>query len=99
MVKKCISFEDYKHCYETGLKQYRVQHRLLSHRHVMYTQRLNKVALSANDDKRIQDGNETFAYGSSVHAVCKRELLKKAWHPDRLKKWCLDTEEVRQYSH
>ena len=92
VVKKCISFEDFKRCYETRLKQYRMQLRFASDKHVVYTQRVNKVALSADDDKRIQDYdlNETFAHGSSVGVVCKQELLARAWHPDRFKNWCLD---------
>ena len=46
VVKKRISFEDYKNCYETGRVQHRVQHRFASRKHVIYTQKINKVALS-----------------------------------------------------
>ena len=90
VVKKRISFEDFKNCYETGVVQYRTQLRFVSHKHVMYTQRVNKVALSANDDKRLQDYdyNRTYAYGTSVGVFCKFELLEKTWDPKRVHKWC-----------
>jgi len=54
VVKKRITFEDYKNVYETGKIQYRTQQRFVSEKHRVYTQSLRKVALSANDDKRIQ---------------------------------------------
>ena len=36
-----------------------------SHGHEMYTEDVNKIALSANDDKRViqEDGVHTLAYG------------------------------------
>ena len=36
-----------------------------SHKHEMYTEEVNKVALSADDDKRVimDDGVHTLAYG------------------------------------
>jgi len=38
---------------------------LKSHKHVMYAETINKVALSADDDKRIilKDGITTIPYG------------------------------------
>ena len=51
---------------------------------------MRKVALSADDDKRIQDGNQTWAYGTSVGIICRDELEVKAWHPDRAYDWCFD---------
>ena len=61
---------------------------------MIFTQKINKVALSVDDDKRIQDrdGNRTYAYGTSVGVVCKDELMERTWHPDRFVGWCLDEE-------
>ena len=46
---------------------------------MMYTEKVNKIALSSNDDKRFQtfDKITTYPYGTSVGRVCKTELLSK----------------------
>ena len=43
----------------------------------MYTEEVNKVALSNNDDKRIQtfDGIETYPYRTNAFQVCESEIL------------------------
>ena len=43
----------------------------------MFTEEVNKIALSANDYKRIQliDSIETYAYGTSKGLVCKKEEI------------------------
>ena len=45
----------------------------------MYTEEVNKIALSSNDGKRIQtfDKVTTYPSGTNVFAVCKNEMLKK----------------------
>ena len=45
----------------------------------MYTEEVNKIALSSNDDKRIQtcDKVTTYPYGINVFMVCKNEMLLK----------------------
>ena len=42
------------------------------------TEEVNKIALSANNDKRIQsiDSVETYAFGTSKDLLCKREKTK-----------------------
>ena len=57
----------------------RSQHRFRSDNHKVYTEELNKIALSSNDDKRIQtfDKVSTYPYGTNVFAVCKNEMLLK----------------------
>ena len=47
--------------------------------HDVYILKLNKIALSSNDDKRLQtyDKSTTYPYGFSVGKVCKTELLNK----------------------
>ncbi|XP_060083028.1 uncharacterized protein LOC132562303 [Ylistrum balloti] len=65
VVRKSISFEDYKKCLFTGEDQLRKMNVIRSHCHDVYTEEINKIALSANDDKRIilQDGMRTLAHG------------------------------------
>ena len=45
----------------------------------MYTEEVNKIALSSNDDKRIQtfDRVTTYPYGTNVFKVCENEMLLK----------------------
>ena len=43
----------------------------------MYKEEVNKMALSNNDDKRIQtfDGIETYLHETNAFKVCKSEML------------------------
>jgi hypothetical protein len=65
VVKKSITHEDYKDCLFTNREQYRRMNVFRSHHHDIYTEEVNKVALSADDDKRVimDDGIHTLAYG------------------------------------
>jgi hypothetical protein len=65
VIKKEITFENYKECLFSGKKQWRVMNVFRSRLHEIYTERVVKVALSANDDKRIimEDGIHTLAIG------------------------------------
>ena len=44
----------------------------------IFTKKINKIALSSNDDKRIQsiDSIETYAYGASKDLVREKEEIK-----------------------
>ena len=44
-----------------------------------YTEEVNKIALSSNDDKRSQtfDRIRTYSYGTNAFKVCKSEMLSK----------------------
>ena len=46
--------------------------------HNVFTEEINKIALSCNDDKRMQpiDLIETYAYGINKNLVCKKEEIK-----------------------
>ena len=64
VVKKTISFEDYKRCLFDGEKIHRSQLLFRSSKHRMKTLELNKLALSREDDKRISiDGIASYAMG------------------------------------
>ena len=43
----------------------------------MYTEEVNKIALSSNDDKRFQifDRVTTYPHGSNAFKVCKSEMM------------------------
>ena len=65
VVEKSITHEDYKTCILTGKEQLRKMNILRSYDHEVYTEKVNKVALSAEDDKRyiLEDGIHTLAWG------------------------------------
>ena len=65
VVKKAITHEDYKDCLFTRREQLRKMNVIRSRLHDIYTEEINKVALSADDDKRVimEDGISTLAYG------------------------------------
>ena len=65
VVEKSIRHEDYKTCLETGKEQLRKQNIIRSYEHVLYTEEVNKIALSATDDKRylLKDSYDTLAWG------------------------------------
>ena len=49
-----------------------------SEKHNVFTEEINKIALSSNDDKRMQsiDSLETYAYGTSNDLVSDKEEIK-----------------------
>ena len=65
VVKKSITHKDYKKCLFTGKEQLRKMNIIRSHRHEVYTEEVNKVALCPSDDKRyiLEDGVHTLALG------------------------------------
>ena len=65
VVENSITHEDYKTCLTTGKEQLRKQNILRSYEHEVYTEEVNKIALSALDDKRyiLSDGMHTLAWG------------------------------------
>ena len=65
VVESSISHEDYKTCLRTGKEQLRKQNILRSYDHEVYTEEVNKIALSAQDDKRyiLSVGVHTLAWG------------------------------------
>ncbi len=65
VIKKDISFEDYKECLFTGNKQMRKMNIIQSRKCTLYTEEVNKVAMLANNDKRVilPDKVHTLAIG------------------------------------
>ena len=45
---------------------------------MFFTEKINKIALSSNDDKRMQltDSIETYAYGMTKDLIFKKEKIK-----------------------
>ena len=79
VIKKDLTFENYK---ESVLKNkiiIRSQLRFKSDHHNVYTEEIDKIAISSNDDKRLQtfDGITTYPIGTNAFKVCESEMLAK----------------------
>ena len=62
IIKKKIKFNDYKKCLFSDKLILRSQQRFISKKHNVYTENVNKIALSNNDDKRIVSSNKISSY-------------------------------------
>ena len=79
VIKRRLKFNDYKDCLLNNEIVLKSQEKFKSERHDVYTEEINKIALSSNDDKRLQtyDRITSYHYGTSAGKVCKTELLSK----------------------
>ena len=70
-------FENYKDCLFNNKTIYGLQERFKSYNHDVYTEEVYKIALSGNDDKRLQtfDSTTTYPYGTNALKVCESEIL------------------------
>ena len=68
VIKQELMFQNFKDCWSNNKNVYRSQQRFKSYNHNVYTEEVNKIALSANDDKRIQtfDRIATYPYGTNA---------------------------------
>ena len=66
VVKKSIMHENYKNCLFTGKEQLRKMNIIRSYNHEIYTEEVNKIALSPDDDKRhiLKGLTDTLALGN-----------------------------------
>ena len=62
VIKKMIKFNDYKKCLLDDEVILKSQQRFISKKHDVYTENINKIALSNNDDKRIVSLNKISSY-------------------------------------
>ena len=79
VIKRRLKFNDYKNSLLNNEIILKSQQRFKSERHDACTKEVNKIALSSNDDKRLQafDRITAYPYGTSAGKVCKTELLSK----------------------
>ena len=70
-------FENYKDCLFNGEVILKSQQRFKSDHHKVYTEEVNKIALSSDDDKRLQTFNRVTTYpcGTNAFKVCESEML------------------------
>ena len=70
-------FENYKDLLFNDKTILKSQLRFKSNHHDVYTEEVNKIALSSNDNKRLQtfDSITTYPYGTNAFKVCESEML------------------------
>ena len=72
VIKRMIKFNDYKNCLLKDEVILKSQQTFISKKHDVYTENINKIALSNNDDKRIVSSDKitSYPYGYKVkHAI------------------------------
>ena len=62
IIKRMIKFNDYKNCLLKDEVILKSQQRFISKKHNVYTENINKIALSNNDDKRIVSSDKITSY-------------------------------------
>ena len=62
VIKRMIKFNDYKNCLLKDKVLLKSQQRFVSKKHDVYTENINKIALSNNDDKRIVSSDKITSY-------------------------------------
>ena len=72
-----LSYENYTNCLFNNKIILKSQLRFKSDHHNVYTIEINKIALSSNDDKRLQtfDRVTTYLYGAPAVKVCKSQMM------------------------
>ena len=79
--KSKISIDSLKKIIKNSKKQsvLKIQQRFKSERLNVFTEEINKIALSSNDYKRMQsfDSIETYAYGTSKEVKSEKEDIKR----------------------
>ena len=77
VIKRRLMFENYKNYLFNNKIILKTQQRFKSHHHEVYTEEVNKIALSSNDDKRLQtlDRVTTYPHGKNAFKVCESEMM------------------------
>ena len=78
-VIKILLFKNYIDCLFNDQIILKSKPRFKSDCHNVYTEQINKIALSSNDDKRLQtfDKITRYPYGTNAFKVCESEVLSK----------------------
>ena len=78
-IKRKLMFENYTDCLFNDKTMLKLQQRFKSDYHNVCTEQINKIALSSNDDQRLQTFGKitTYLYGANAFKVCETEMLSK----------------------
>ena len=56
---------------------YKSKQRFKSEADNEYTEQINKISLSSNDDKSLQAFDKIYLYGTNAYEVCESEMIIK----------------------
>ena len=62
VTKKMLKFEDYKKCLFDNEPMLKLKQRFKSENHEVYSENINKIVLSSNDDRRIVSSDKITSY-------------------------------------
>ena len=77
VIKHELMFKNYKDCLFNNKIILQLQQRFKSDHQEVYTKEVNKIALSSNDDRRLQtfDKITTYEYRTNAFKVCENEMM------------------------
>ena len=77
VIRQKLIFQNSKNCLFKNKIVYRSQERFKIYNHDVYKEEVNKIALSNNDDKRLQlfDAITAYPYGTNALKVCESEMV------------------------
>ena len=79
VIKRILKFNNYKNYQSNNEITLESQQKFKSYFHNVYTEQINKIALSSNDYKRLWtfDKITTYPYGTNAFIVCESEMISK----------------------
>ena len=79
VIKNNLTFDDFKNSVLRNETAIRSQIRFRTDHHWVFTEEVNKITISSNDDKTLQtfDRITTYPYGTPAVKVCESEMLAK----------------------
>ena len=79
VIKRWLMFKNYLDSLSNDEIILKLQQKFKSDHHNIYTEQISKIALSSNNDKRLQtfDKITSYPYGTNVSKVCESEMLSK----------------------
>ena len=79
VIERRLMFENYTDCLFNDKIMLKSQQKFKSDYHNVYVEQINKIALSSNDDKRLQTFGKitTYTYETNAFKACNSEMLSK----------------------
>ena len=79
VIKRILKFNDYDDSLFNNKIMLKLQQGFKNYYYDVYTERINKIALCSNDDKRLQtfDKITAYPYGTNAFKICESEMLNK----------------------